>query len=408
MKQLTCEMCGSTDLLKSDGIFVCQSCGCKYSVEEAKKLMVEGTVTVSGSVHADSSHLVTNYFNIARNAYNSGNKAEAEDYCNKIIEVNPGSSEAWLLKGKAAGWQSTLGNIRFAEAINCFANAIQYAAEEKKESLVEECKDEIRNLSEALIRLRGERFQKFPDAAEYAGFSNDVNVIFRAIIQFFTATNVLIDKDTLVSPLSTIINNAVMASWKNVVVPEYANDNEGYPDDYEFERLIERAGYCTKLLELAINLCDTDDVSDIERYQNLIVIHQYMIDACSYQYKTVKVGNSNWDGSAIYENRYVRSKTLTEAAKAERRAQIAKYEAKFMAIRKADIDAKRAKEKKEREDAYNSFWTAHASEKKALTAELAELKNKKLILEKAHTGHKQIQMIEQRITQIEDVLKGSA
>lgn len=41
MKQLTCEMCGSTDLIKQDGVFVCQSCGCKYSVEEAKKMMIE-------------------------------------------------------------------------------------------------------------------------------------------------------------------------------------------------------------------------------------------------------------------------------------------------------------------------------------------------------------------------------
>ena len=29
MKQLTCEMCGSTELLKQEGVFVCQSCGCK-------------------------------------------------------------------------------------------------------------------------------------------------------------------------------------------------------------------------------------------------------------------------------------------------------------------------------------------------------------------------------------------
>ena len=43
MKQLKCEMCGSTNLMKEDGVFVCQSCGCKYSVEEAKKMMVEGT-----------------------------------------------------------------------------------------------------------------------------------------------------------------------------------------------------------------------------------------------------------------------------------------------------------------------------------------------------------------------------
>ena len=49
MKQLTCEMCGGTDLIKQDGVFVCQSCGCKYSVEEAKKMMIEGNVDVSGS-----------------------------------------------------------------------------------------------------------------------------------------------------------------------------------------------------------------------------------------------------------------------------------------------------------------------------------------------------------------------
>lgn len=49
MKQLSCEMCGSTDLLKTDGVFVCQNCGCKYSVEEAKKMMVEGVVQVEGT-----------------------------------------------------------------------------------------------------------------------------------------------------------------------------------------------------------------------------------------------------------------------------------------------------------------------------------------------------------------------
>ena len=29
MKQLTCEMCGGTDLVKDGGVFICQTCGCK-------------------------------------------------------------------------------------------------------------------------------------------------------------------------------------------------------------------------------------------------------------------------------------------------------------------------------------------------------------------------------------------
>ena len=41
MKQLICEMCGGNDLIKQDGVFVCQNCGTKYTVEEAKKMMKE-------------------------------------------------------------------------------------------------------------------------------------------------------------------------------------------------------------------------------------------------------------------------------------------------------------------------------------------------------------------------------
>ena len=41
--------------MKQDGAFVCQNCGMKYSVEEAKKMMIEGTVDVQGTVKVDNS-----------------------------------------------------------------------------------------------------------------------------------------------------------------------------------------------------------------------------------------------------------------------------------------------------------------------------------------------------------------
>ena len=34
MKQLTCEMCGSTDMLKKEGVFVCQTCGTRLSAPD--------------------------------------------------------------------------------------------------------------------------------------------------------------------------------------------------------------------------------------------------------------------------------------------------------------------------------------------------------------------------------------
>lgn len=83
MKPLTCEMCGSTNLLKQDDVFVCQSCGTKYSVEEAKKMMVEGTVAVEGTVKIDTSSELKNLYEIARRAKDMENAENAEKYYGK-------------------------------------------------------------------------------------------------------------------------------------------------------------------------------------------------------------------------------------------------------------------------------------------------------------------------------------
>lgn len=94
MKQLTCEMCGSTDLMKQDGVFVCQSCGCKYSVEEAKRMMIEGTVDVQGTVKVDNSAFVQKYLANARRAYEKEDWEEVEKYYNMVEQNAPNNMEA--------------------------------------------------------------------------------------------------------------------------------------------------------------------------------------------------------------------------------------------------------------------------------------------------------------------------
>ena len=71
MKQIVCEMCGGTDLIKDEGVFVCQNCGCKYTVEEAKRMMIEGTVDVQGTVKIDNTEQINNYIALAKNAEDS-------------------------------------------------------------------------------------------------------------------------------------------------------------------------------------------------------------------------------------------------------------------------------------------------------------------------------------------------
>ena len=94
MKQLTCEMCGSTELVKNDGFFVCQTCGCKYSVEEAKKMMIEGTVDVQGTVKVDNSAFVEKYLANARRAKQKEDWEETEKYYNMVEQNDPTNIEA--------------------------------------------------------------------------------------------------------------------------------------------------------------------------------------------------------------------------------------------------------------------------------------------------------------------------
>ena len=68
MKAIVCEMCSSNNVVKKDGVFECQNCGTKYSVEEARKLMIEGTVEVTGTVQVDNTTTISNFLSLAEDA----------------------------------------------------------------------------------------------------------------------------------------------------------------------------------------------------------------------------------------------------------------------------------------------------------------------------------------------------
>lgn len=94
MKALTCEMCGSQNVMKEDGVFVCQACGTKYSVEEAKKMMIEGTVEVEGTVKLDNSSFVEKYLANARRACEKEDWEEVEKYYNMVEQNTANNMEA--------------------------------------------------------------------------------------------------------------------------------------------------------------------------------------------------------------------------------------------------------------------------------------------------------------------------
>lgn len=113
MKQLTCEMCGSTDLVKSEGVFICQSCGCKYTVEEAKRMLIEGTVDVQGTVKVDNSAFVQKYLANARRALDKEDWEEVEKYYNMVEQNAPHSMEAVFFSSYGKAMLSLTGEDYF-------------------------------------------------------------------------------------------------------------------------------------------------------------------------------------------------------------------------------------------------------------------------------------------------------
>ncbi len=90
MKQLTCEMCGSTDLMKQDGVFICQTCGCKYSVEEVKKMFTE----IEGKVEIDHTTEIENLLIRAQQFMDQNDLNNALKYCNRVLDLAPDEANA--------------------------------------------------------------------------------------------------------------------------------------------------------------------------------------------------------------------------------------------------------------------------------------------------------------------------
>ena len=148
-------MCGSTDIIKKDGFYVCNYCGTKYTVEEAKKIFLSSTVTV------DKTDSISKYVEIMENAVKSQNYEEAEKYANMILEIDQHNYKAWYYKGLSAGWLSSIKNNRYIEALTCFQKAIENANNtDDIAKLKEKMNSDIFSVSLGMISLAGNMFSK--------------------------------------------------------------------------------------------------------------------------------------------------------------------------------------------------------------------------------------------------------
>lgn len=91
MQTIKCELCGSNQLIKKDGYYQCEFCGTKYTLEEAKKLIVSGTVEVVTG-NAEKERLIKN----AEMHMKLGNITSAKEVWLKITTDFPNDYHGWV------------------------------------------------------------------------------------------------------------------------------------------------------------------------------------------------------------------------------------------------------------------------------------------------------------------------
>lgn len=207
MKQIICEMCGSHELVKEDGLFVCQYCGCKYTLEEARKMMIEGNVDVSGStVKVDDSKELENLYQIARRAKDAQDVDSAVKYYDMILIKDPDSWEAAFYAA-------------YYKALSCRVGEITSSAQllsRSFNSVINLIKTNITDKN-ARVSACSEIFYKIQDL---------FTVYYKNITDYCLATNSKDNNKLIEFNSSVVILISCFYSLSNVLEENFSDDEE--------------------------------------------------------------------------------------------------------------------------------------------------------------------------------------
>ncbi|MCH5211435.1 MAG: hypothetical protein J1G06_00305 [Oscillospiraceae bacterium] len=94
MERLTCEMCGSTDMVKESEVFVCQRCGTKYSAENSQKIIAN----FSELIKSEQNNKIKNYYDLALNYLDVDEYRKAIATCDSLLALDANSFAGWTLR----------------------------------------------------------------------------------------------------------------------------------------------------------------------------------------------------------------------------------------------------------------------------------------------------------------------
>lgn len=275
MKQLACELCGGSDLVKTDGVFVCQSCGTKYSVEEAKKMMVE----ISGTIIINESEKIEKLYELARISIKNRNYESAEKHFDSILQNEPTSWEALFYNVYSSAMRTNIANITSAaySVINTLDSVLSSVNDlpnmYEKTNVINELYDKLKELTMILSVSA----QNFYNDIEYTVKSN----YRKETVERIKAAGMIlfIFGDKLVShfPKRITMNKIAINSWEFGL--EVLSSGEQISDSADSSLFSLRFEYLNKKTEIELENIDIESKSSKDFWskyptENEVVVKQ--------------------------------------------------------------------------------------------------------------------------------------
>ncbi len=182
MKSIRCELCGSNEFVKDGDEYQCLYCHTRYSTEDAKKMMIEGTVDVQGTVKLDNSSFVQKYLENARRAYNKEDWEEVEKYYNMVEQNSPNNIEAIFFSSYGRVMLALYDDQYFKreQKIKVLRNSIS-VIDENYEISDENKDDVIKKISTALLKMYKSQFVRQINQAYGVGSATWQMALFREV-----------------------------------------------------------------------------------------------------------------------------------------------------------------------------------------------------------------------------------
>lgn len=327
------------------------------SPQVAKPQPKRTTVEASPSFMNEKTQMIENLFILAQNAFDSENYTDAENYANRIIELDATNSDAWLMKGNCAGKNNNGTSFRLVESINCWNSCLLNSSKEEFEdyqfTVRTNCVDiavqyVLKSIGDFKNNPGEESLNKIKQTIDY------VEPMMRKANQTF-GVDINVYEDKLASNI-----NAFVTAVSKQSIQQFGKKPETQTDE-AYKKFVEVQDACILAWDYLMDLAKKHGtVSAI--LSNIVKMEEAIIRNCGHKVSGTKIKESL---KCTMSERNLRLEKIKKSKK--------KLEDKFVDIRKRDRVEQKFKNAK--------YWEEHQEEKQELLNERQKLEHEVFELE---------------------------